>query len=525
MAVAIIGACLLSPAWAVEAEQAEGAAVVFGDTLFLLYATEGSFLPVDRAAAVANRLRSLSEDSLFCPDSISVVEAGRFAEIRHRGLVLVRVAAADAAPHGTSVLETARDHAAAMGRAVSAERRGFPFLALALRLLQMILVIGGFTLAGMGIARAMRWVRARGARLKLPGLRVKAYQLVSPSQMRAGLQLVLKALTMGLELLLLLVLLPVLFSIFPASRGLAAVLWKMILAPLSAAGGGLLSYIDDLLFIAVILVAVRYVVKFLRLLADGIEQGRLHLPRFYPEWANPTFKILRFLLYVFAFIVIFPYLPGSSSPAFQGVTVFLGVLVSLGSSSAVSNIIAGIVITYMRPFKVGDRVKVGEVTGDIVEKSLLVTRIRTIKNEDINIPNAAILSGHTVNYSANSGGGGLILHTTVTIGYDAPWREVHRLLIAATRSVDGVLAEPPPFVLQTALDDFYVRYQLNAHTDRPGQMAEIYSRIHQNIQDEFARAGIQIMSPHYRGDPASTKVPPIGAAATEPSTKQQGERE
>ena len=218
------------------------------------------------------------------------------------------------------------------------------------------------------------------------------------------------------------------------------------------------------------------------------------------------------MLYAFSFIIIFPYLPGSDSPIFQGVSVFVGILFSLGSSSAISNAVAGLVITYMRPFKAGDRIKIGELTGDVIEKSLLVTRIRTIKNESITIPNSTILAGHTINYTASADERGLILHTTVTIGYDVPWRKVHDLLINAAIMTDGTLNDEQrkPFVLQTSLDDFYVAYQINVYTDQSHRIAQIYSDLHQHIQDKFNEGGVEIMSPHYRAarDGNAIAIPP-----------------
>ena len=215
------------------------------------------------------------------------------------------------------------------------------------------------------------------------------------------------------------------------------------------------------------------------------------------EWAEPTYKIVRFLLLAATTIIIFPYLPGSSSPAFKGISIFLGVLFSLGSTSAVANIVAGIILTYMRAFRLGDRVQIADTVGDVIEISLLVTRIRTIKNVEITIANSMVLSSHFVNFSGSLHEDGLILHTTVTIGYDTPWRQVHELLISAAQATDGIVDHPKPFVLQTALDDFYAHYQINAYTRRASEMSSIYSRMHQNIQDKFYEAGVEIMSPHY----------------------------
>jgi len=172
-------------------------------------------------------------------------------------------------------------------------------------------------------------------------------------------------------------------------------------------------------------------------------------------------------------------------------------------------LLAGVVITYMRPYRIGDRVKIADTTGDVIEHSLLVTRVRTVKHVEITIPNSMVLGTHITNYTRAAGDGGIILHTSITIGYDAPWRQIHELLIAAAMRTDGLLPKPAPFVLQTALDDFYVRYEINAYTQRAELMARIYSDLHQNIQDEFQRAGVQIMSPNYEADPATPKIPPV----------------
>ncbi|NJN36121.1 MAG: mechanosensitive ion channel [Nitrospiraceae bacterium] len=172
-------------------------------------------------------------------------------------------------------------------------------------------------------------------------------------------------------------------------------------------------------------------------------------------------------------------------------------LFSFGSAGAVSNIIAGVVLTYMNPFRDGDRVKIADTVGDIIERTLLVTRVRTIKNVDISIPNSMVLSSHLINFSSVAKDQGLILHTSVTIGYDAPWKTVHGLLIEAARSTTDILKTPEPFVLQTSLDDFYVTYEINAYTDQANKMALIYAELHQNIQDKFNEGGVEIMSPHY----------------------------
>jgi len=239
------------------------------------------------------------------------------------------------------------------------------------------------------------------------------------------------------------------------------------------------------------------VIRVVDALAGQVRDGYIVLGGFPAEWADPTRKIVRFLLVALGVVVAFPYLPASGSSAFTGVSVFLGVLVSLASSSALSNVIAGLVLTYTRAYRLGDRVRVGDTYGDIVATSLLVTKVRTIKNEEITIPNAIVLGNSVTNYSREAGTLGLILHTSVTIGYDAPWRTVHGLLVEAALATPGVLRDPPPFVWQTALNDFYVTYEINAYTAAAHDAPAIYADLHARIQDAFYAAGVEIMSPHY----------------------------
>ena len=214
------------------------------------------------------------------------------------------------------------------------------------------------------------------------------------------------------------------------------------------------------------------------------------------------------LILAFAGVIAFPYIPGSESPAFKGISIFLGVLFSLGSTSAIANILAGYTLTYRRIFKVGDRVKIADFTGDVLDTRLQVVHLRTIKNEEIIVPSSMIVNSHVINYSSLARTQGLILHTSVTIGYDTPWRQVEALLLMAAERTPGLMREPAPFILQTSLDDFYVAYELNVYTDDPLKMAETYTDLHRNIQDAFNEYGVQIMSPSYRFDPDRPKIVP-----------------
>jgi small-conductance mechanosensitive channel len=303
--------------------------------------------------------------------------------------------------------------------------------------------------------------------------------------------------------------LPILLGIFPWTGGLAARLISYFLDPTKQILYSVWHYLPNLLTIVVVVIFFRYFLRMLFFFKTEIERGRLKIPGFYVDWANPTFQILRVLVFAFMVIVIFPYLPGSNSPVFKGVSVFLGVLFTFGSAGALGNIISGLVLTYMRAYKIGDRIQIGQIVGDVVEKSMLVTKIKTIKNEIVSIPNSTVMSSHTTNFSADALEHGLILYTSVTIGYDTPWRQIHELLIKAALKTELIEKEPPPFVFQNKLDDFYVAYQINAYTRVPNQQHITYSLLHQNIQDAFNEAGVEIMSSHYTNirDGNKTTVP------------------
>ena len=331
----------------------------------------------------------------------------------------------------------------------------------------------------------------------LNGFSIKNYELLNKDKQVLFVIYAAKALKIAILIIIIYLLLPIIFSLFPWTQPIANKLFGYILTPVKSLGLKFLNYIPSLLTIVVIWFVTKYVLKLLKFFKDEVAKGNLEVKGFYPEWAKPTFNIVRVMVIALAFVAVWPLLPMSDSDIFKGVSTFIGLLVALGGSGAISNVIAGVLITYMRSFEIGDRVKIGDVIGDVKEKSLLNTRIKTIKNEIITIPNSQMLSSHTINYTTANDEVGLILYTTVTIGYDVPWREVHKLLIDAAMKTEHIKKNPKPYVLQTSLDDFYVSYQLNARTREIDKMALIYSEMHKNIQDVFNEAGIEIMSPHY----------------------------
>jgi small-conductance mechanosensitive channel len=376
----------------------------------------------------------------------------------------------------------------------------------------IVLIITGILI--FGLRRLFKWTAIKirvheGKRIK--ALKIKNYTLFDAKHLVNAFLSANNMLKWFFIFLLIYIALPILFGIFPWTKHFADTLFNYILNPAKKIAHSVWNYFPNLITIIVIIVVFRYLLKGFHFLKNEIENGDLHIPGFYADWANPTFQLIKIAVYAFLAIVIFPYLPGSSSPVFQSVSVFLGVLFTFGSSGSLSNVVAGLILTYMRLFKIGDRVKIGDVVGDIIEKSMLVTRIRTIKNEIISIPNSTIMNSHTINYSSGVNENGLILYTTITIGYDVPWKNMHSALLEAADRTDFLLKEPKPFVLQTSLDDFYVSYQINAYTKEANKQAFIYSQLHSNIQDACNEAGIEILSPHYRAarDGNTTTIPSV----------------
>ena len=478
-----------------------GAAVVFnGDTLFLIQAPLGPFTAADRAVAVSSRLARVARDPALRHDTLATVVSRGTTNLLVGDVIIASVTAADAEAAGLSRDSLATVHARSIAAALAGQSLWANVRVLAFGLLFTLLATVVLVALLKLLAHAFPLLQAkleswRGTRI--PSLRIQRLEILSASRVTDGLIGLARGLRVLIVVVLLFYYLPLVFSFFPWTRGFAGTLLGYVLTPLGQAGRGFIAYLPDLFAIAVIVVVVRYLLKFIHLFFVGIERGAITLPGFYRDWGEPTYKIVRFLVIVFAAVMLYPYLPGSDTDAFKGISIFLGVLVSFGSSSAIANIIAGVVMTYMRPFQLGDRVKIADTVGDVVRKTLLVTRVRTIKNVDVTIPNATVLASHIINYNSSAKERGLILHTGVSIGYGAPWRRVHELLIAAAEATNGVLKNPKPFVFQTLLQDFYVGYELNAYTERPNEMARIYSDLHENIQDQFNEAGVEIMSPHY----------------------------
>ena len=498
--------------------------VADGDTLFYLYTKRGGYTPQQRAQMTGSAIEELGRRFNLRPDSVSVDHSDIVSDLMYGNKVLLSLTDQDALWEGVSRDSLANERRQNVVDKLHEMKAEHGIWRMAKRILYFVLVIVGQYFLFRLTNWLFRKLKVRILRLKdtkIKPVSIQGYELLD-AQKQANLLVFLASvgryILMGLQLLFTV---PLIFIIFPQTEGLAYRLLGYIWNPIRGIFVGIIDYIPKLFAIIVIWYAVKYLVRFVLYLAREVEGGRLKINGFYPDWAMPTFHIIRFLLYAFMIAMIYPYLPGSNSRVFQGISVFVGLIVSLGSSTVIGNIIAGLVITYMRPFKIGDRIQLNDTTGNIIEKTPLVTRIRTPKNEVVTVPNSFVMSSHTVNYSTSAREYGLIIHSEVSIGYDIPWRKVNELLIDAALNTPGVVDDPRPFVLETSLSDWYPVYQVNAYIKEADKMPQIYSNLHQNIQDKFNEAGIEIMSPHYMAmrDGNETTIPKDDLRNTSPTDK------
>lgn len=493
--------------------------IVDDDTLFYFYAKRGGHTPQQRAENVANDITALDKRFNLKPDSLYIESSDIVTDVMYDNKVIVSFTDQDGLWEGCTRDQLAADKRLVILEKLKVMKEEHGFLQLCKRVAYFVLVLVGQFLLFWGTNWLFRRVKVRIIKLRNTRLKpfsIQDYELLDTHKQVKLLIFLASLVRYAFMLLQLLLSVPLLFSIFPQTKNLAFQLFSYIWNPVKSILVGIVSYIPNLFTIFVICLAIRYLVRLFRYLAGEVQSERLKLRGFYPDWAIPTYHIIRFLLYAFMIAMIYPYLPGSNSGVFQGISVFVGLIVSLGSSTVIGNIIAGLVITYMRPFKIGDRIKLNDTTGNVIEKTPLVTRIRTPKNEVVTIPNSFVMSSHTVNFSQSAREYGLIIHSEVSIGYDVPWRKVNKLLIEAALNTPGVVDDPRPFILSTSLNDWYPVYQVNAYIKDADKLAQIYSDLHQSIQDRFNEEGIEIMSPHYMAvrDGNASTLPPKGE--TEP---------
>jgi len=473
----------------------------FGETIFVVKARLGPLSVENRAKTITGIIKRLAEDPFFTTDSLLIVHDDNNVDVIYRGQVITTVTENDVRAENKPAEFIAHERHKQISEALNkfiehnsdaGILKSFIFSGIVLILLILLVYL---------VNKLHHFIDKRIHQAKagpLAKIKIRDYQLIPLHRQIRLLHITNVFFRYGLIVLMFFTALWLTSYFLPWTKAYSLIFLGFILEPLKDFLNTLWFFIPNLLTIIVIVFITTLILRFFRFMRTEIEKGAIKISGFYPEWALPVFNIIRFLIWAFSIILIYPHLPGSDSKVFQGMSVFIGLLVSLTSASILGNLVAGFALTFTRAFQIGDRIRVGENVGDVIEKTMAVTKIRTIKNEIITIPNSKIQSSEVVNYSTLAGESGLIIHTTVTIGYDAPWRQVHQLLIDAAKATDQLMLSPEPFVLQNGLDDFYVSYQINAYTRNASKMAVILSDLHKNIQESFNNSGVEIMSPHYR---------------------------
>ncbi len=476
-----------------------GQVLVDGRPVLTVYEQVANLTPEARAQGIERRIVALAKETSIPAESVRIRPRDSWTEILTDSTVIMAVTDADAKATGKSRQLLALEDAESIRRTIQTYRQEHSWRMILRAIFKTALVVLVLLVILWLVRRCRLFFRVRileriqkSTILKEESAWHLSIAYVGPMILAIG-----TLLRWLLILALLEAALTITLGFYSSTREISLTVTRWLFTQLEMLGASAVNYLPNLLVVAVIAIITNHAIRLVKLIFGQIRKGDVKIPGFYPDWADPTAKLIRMLLLVLALIVAFPYLPGAASPAFRGISIFLGVLLSLGSSSAVASAIAGVILTYMRSFLVGDWVQIADTMGEVVERTLLVTRLLTPKAEVITIPNSTVMSGPVKNYSTEAKKAGVIFYTAVTIGFDAPWRTVHELLIDAALNTDHVLQQPAPFVLQRSLDDFYVTYELNAYTDTPREVLNIYSALHRNIQDKFNDAGVEICSPHF----------------------------
>ena len=493
-----------------EAEVPSAPVMIDGRALFRVRGTS-SFPAERRAAGIAERIKAVADDRTVSPDAVRGVETEIGTAIfggRERVMVVfeadARLESLQRKTLAELLVNTIREAVASYRQARTREAllRSAAYAAVATVLLAALVTL---------VVWVSRWVeRVLEAtyRQRVQSVGIQSFQLVRAEQIWVALH---RAVVVARALIILglaFVYFQYVLGVFPRTRGFSSGMLQLILDPLATMGWGVANAVPNLFFLVILLIITRWALKVIHMFFAAVGRGEVALSGFEQEWADPTYKLLRVAVVALALVVAYPYIPGSGSEAFKGISIFIGIVFSLGSSSTIANIIAGYTMTYRRAFRMGDRVKISGVTGDVVEMRLQVTHLRTIKNEEVIIPNSTILNNEVVNYSSLARTRGLILYTTVGIGYETPWRQVEAMLLLAADRTPEIKREPAPFVRQLALGDFAVTYEINVYCDNAQAMSRIYTALHEHILDVFNEHGVQIMTPAYEGDPEQPKVVP-----------------
>ena len=485
-----------------------------------------SFPAEERAGKILSRIKALADNNSLSTDSIKIIELEDRTNLTLNGQILMSIVEVDATHEGISreilaVLVKNKIKEAVDKYRIEREPKQLLINTVKAIVATVLLLLILFILVRL-FRRFNLFIEAK-LKARIEGLESKSSKLIQANQLWYALKGFISLIKVIAILILFQIYLTYVLSLYPWTAPFAGKVVGFIVEPLSAFGLSVLAFLPDLGFLIIIILVTRYLLKIAKLFFSGISQGTISFLNFEKDWAIPTYRIIRVLIIIFSIVIAYPYIPGSDSDAFKGISVLLGLMISLGSSSVIGNMIAGYTLIYRRTFKVGDRVKIDEHIGTVVEMKMFVTRLRSLKNEEIVIPNSNIVGGTVINYNSLSKGKGLILHTTVGIGYETPWRQVEQMLLIAAEKTEGLLKNPPPFVLQKKLADFAVDYEINVYCDSPEMMMHYYTELHKNILDVFNEYNVQIMTPAYEGDPEQPKVVPKDQWFLEPAKKKKDE--
>jgi small-conductance mechanosensitive channel len=463
----------------------------------------------ERARLIANQIRKAAADPAVDPDALTILESETSTDVMAGNRVLIQVVDADAAVEGLRRAIIAAVFHERIAKAIRDYRHDREPTTLRANAIYTVLTLIALVLGLLvlhAVRRALDRLISRRFRTQIETVEKRSFDLLDADQIVAITHRLARALVWVTAATMIVFWATTVLSLFPWTRPVGNRALALLLAPLATMGQAILGYLPDLAFLAVLFVVVRWLLGLVRVFFDSLRVERIRLRSFDPEWAVPTLRIVRLGIIVLAVVVAYPYIPGSGSEAFRGVSILLGVLVSIGSSSVVSNMIAGYSLIYRRTFKIGDRVKIGDVVGDVIDMRLQVTHLRSPKKEEIVVPNSHILGSNVVNYTTYARRGGVLLHTTLGIGYEVPWRQVEAMLCLAAERTEGLLKQPAPFVLIRALNSFDVTYELNVLCGEAQAMARRYAELHRNILDVFNENGVQIMTPAYESDPSDAKI-------------------
>ncbi|MDJ0898270.1 MAG: mechanosensitive ion channel family protein [Xenococcus sp. MO_188.B8] len=495
-------------------EVKEASVLLDGETIFTIQASLGEFSPEKRAEDTTSKLETVAQNTSISIESLRLDDLEGLQVIQAGDILITGFGQADAQAAKMTLSELGEERLTQIKEAISQYREARTQESLIKSIIKAFgATIGAafliFTLNRLlpsFFARIRNWQQSRISSVDIQGL-----QFLSSSQINTSIGAIFNIIRFFLILFILYLYIPFLLSSFPWTKPIGIKILDTFWNSVNLIFGGLIGYLPNVIIIALIAFLAYYSIRFSRFFFNAIKRGRIQMSGFYAEWAEPTSNIVQFLIIALAGILIFPYLPASDSPGFQGVSVFVGALITLGSTTVIGNFVSGIFLIYTRAFQLGDVIQANGQTGRVVEKTILSTRIMTPDNEVITIPNASLFVSDIINYSSviRDSNKPLIVKTTITLGYDVPWRKVHHVLIDAAKSTEGIVNDPEPFVWQTSLDDFYVSYTLKAYTMEPENMGSIYSQLHQNIQDKCNESDIEILSPHYSAmrDGHQTTIP------------------